>query len=263
MTAAPPPLSQLVADGRQALLGWAELADPMIAGMMARAGFDAILLDAQHGFHNEATVVAGITEAALCGKPALVRVAVGAYPLAARMLDYGAAGVVAPMINTAEDASRFVTEVKYPPLGGRSWGPTRAMQIQRQTDPQAFLAEQNARCAAIAMIETRSAMDNLDAILAVEGLDGVLIGPGDLSIGLSGGRLDPVGTQVSQAIATILQAARRNGKLACAFAGTQERAADMVALGFDFTTVGYDAKLIGDAFGSAVASVRGRVDRPG
>ena len=263
MTTAPPPLSHLVANGRQALLGWAELADPMIVGMMARAGFDAILLDAQHGFHNEATVMAGLTEAALCGKPALVRVAVGAYPLAARMLDYGAAGVVAPMINIAEEASRFVAEVKYPPLGGRSWGPTRAMQIQQQADPQAFLAAQNTRCAAIAMIETRSAMDNLDAILAVEGLDGVLIGPGDLSIGLSGGRLDPVGAQVSEAIAAILQAARRHGKLACAFAGTQERAADMIALGFDITTVGYDTKLIGDAFDNAVAYMRGRMGQPG
>ena len=257
MTTAPPALSQLVADGRQALLGWAEMADPMIAGLMARAGFDAVLLDAQHGFHTEATAAAAITEAALCGKPALVRVAVGAYPLAARMLDLGAAGVVAPMINTAADAGRFVAEVKYPPLGGRSWGPTRAMQIQQQADPQAFLAAQNARCAAIAMIETRSAMDDLDAILAVEGLDGVLVGPGDLSISLSGGRLDPAGAAVTEALAAILLAAKARGKLACAFAGTPERAAEMLAMGFDITTVGYDSGLIGAAFGSAVRHVRG------
>jgi 4-hydroxy-2-oxoheptanedioate aldolase len=241
----------------RALLGWIELAEPMIVTLMARAGFDAVLLDAQHGGHDVASVKAGLTEAARAGVPALVRIEVGAYAFAARALDLGAAGVLAPMIDTAEDAHRFVAEVKYPPLGKRSWGPTRAMQIHGPADGPAFLAGANARFAALAMIETRAGLTNLDAILATPGLDGVLIGPGDLSIALSNGTIDANGPAVRAAMGEILAATRRHGKIACAFAGRPERAAELIEEGFDLVTSGYDTGLIDAAFRQAVAVARG------
>ena len=104
MTALVPSLPDLLRGEGGRLLGWSGLGHPALAGALARAGFDVILLDQQHGAYDYTTCVAGIGEAALAGKPCIVRVAVGDFAMASRMLDAGAAGIVAPMINTVADA---------------------------------------------------------------------------------------------------------------------------------------------------------------
>lgn len=236
------------------LLGWSEIASPGLVALMARAGHDALLLDQQHGAHDTATCRACIAEARLAGLPALVRVKVGDYAEAARMLDAGAIGIVAPMIDTAEDAARFVREVKYPPLGARSWGPGRAIQLSGQA-PGDYFAAANGATLAIAMCETQAALAGLDDLLAVPGLDGILVGPADLSIALTG-RLDPFGTEVRAAMRDIARRARTAGRLPCAFAGTPTRARELIAEGFGMVSVAYDSLIVADAFASAVRTVR-------
>lgn len=167
--------------GAPGFMAWSGLSDTTLVGYMSRAGYDAILLDQQHGLHDTASCIACISEAALTRTSVLVRVSVNDFAQAARMLDCGAAGVVAPMINSAEDARRFVSCVKYPPVGQRSFGPGRAMQLLGATDDQAFIRSSNEDTLAIAMCETREALEDLDAILDVPGLDGLLVGPADLS----------------------------------------------------------------------------------
>ena len=130
-----------------------------------------------------------ISSVALAGKPTIVRVPVGEFALASRLLDAGASGILAPMINSGEDARRLVEFVKFPPLGQRSWGPRAALTLSGLDGP-AYLKAANAMTQAIAMIETRAALDALDEILGVEGVDGVFVGPSDLSIALSGGLSD-------------------------------------------------------------------------
>lgn len=242
--------------GQRALLAWSELTDPMLVGLMARAGFDAVLLDMQHGLHDMASVMSCISEAALCDTPVLVRVEVGGFATAARLLDMGAVGVLAPMINDAQDARRFVAEVKYPPVGSRSWGPGRAMQLQRQEGAQAFLSGANRNTLALAMIETRAALQNLDDILAVPGLDGVLVGPGDLSIALSGGQLAPEGDAVRTAMTRVLDRAQAAGKLACAYGGSTQRTRELFEQGYRMVSPGYDSQFITAAFEQVVSQLR-------
>src|SRR6202035_788652 len=104
--------------------------------------------------------------------------------------------ILAPMIDTGEDARRLVESVKFPPLGPRSWGPRAALPLSR-LDASAYLKAANGMTQAIAMIETRAALDALDDILSVEGLDGVYVGPSDLSIPLANGAsVEPRGVAV-------------------------------------------------------------------
>jgi 4-hydroxy-2-oxoheptanedioate aldolase len=238
------------------LLGWSGLRDAMVVGFMARAGFDAILLDQQHGFHDTGSCVAGITEAALAGVPAIVRVKLGDFAEAARALDLGAAGVVAPMINTAAEAKAFAACVKYPPIGERSWGPGRAMQLRGIESGPDYLASGNAGSLAIAMCETREALAALDEILAVEGIDGIMLGPGDLSIAMSGGRLDTTPAEYLEAVKDVARRTRAASKIASTFAGSPEQARTMASFGYQLVSVAYDEKLIADAMTEAVKQAR-------
>lgn len=168
------------------LTSFVQFPDPAMVEALARSGLDSLLFDMQHGMYDERAVLSGVAAAALEGKPALVRVPVDAAGLTSRMLDFGAAGVVAPMINSVADAERLVGYLRFPPAGRRSWGPRRGQTITG-LGPADYLARANDLTLAIAMIETREALAALDAILAVPGLDGVFVGPADLSVSLSAG----------------------------------------------------------------------------
>lgn len=241
------PIRDILDATPHALLGWSEIPAPMVVGLMARSGFDVILLDQQHGQHDTASCIAAIAEAALAGVPAIVRLRVGDNAEAARMLDLGAAGVVSPMIESAAEARAFAAHVRYPPVGARSFGPTRVMQLAARTDPEAHLAAAGHETLALVMIETRAALEALDDILAVPGIDGVLVGPSDLSLSLTGGRLEPESPETTAALARIAERARHHGRLACAYGSSPERARTLFGLGFHLASLGYDCDAIRQA----------------
>ena len=108
----------------------------------------------------------------------------GAFAVASRALDFGAEGIIAPMINTPEDARAYVSFAKFPPLGERSWGPHRATTLAEMSDQKAYLYTANDLTVTFAMIETRTALDNVEAIAATPGIDALFLGPADLSIAL-------------------------------------------------------------------------------
>ncbi|MET3863535.1 4-hydroxy-2-oxoheptanedioate aldolase [Methylobacterium radiotolerans] len=225
------------------------IADPMLAGFLARAGFDAVLLDQQHGTYDYKSSCAAITEVALAGKSSLVRVPVGDFAMVSRMLDAGAAGIVAPMINTVADAEALAAAAKFPPVGQRSWGPDRAMWLSGLRNGADYLAGANDRALTIAMCETEAGIADLEAILAVPGIDGVLVGPADLSIALSKGAvIDPLGSAVTAALGEIARKTRAAGKIPCAFAPSPARAREMVGMGYQLVSVEYDALTIVNAF---------------
>jgi 4-hydroxy-2-oxoheptanedioate aldolase len=249
MTLPVPSLPELLPTGPARFLGWSMIADPMVAGALARAGFDAVLLDQQHGGYDYRSSCAAITEVALAGKSALVRVPVGDFAMVSRMLDAGAAGVVAPMINTVADARTLAAAAKFPPVGQRSWGPDRAMWLSGLRNGADYLSGANDRALTIAMCETESAIADLEAILAVPGIDGILVGPADLSIALSkGAAIDPLGTAVTAALGEIARKTRAAGKIPCAFAPSPARAREMVGMGYQLVSVEYDALTIINAF---------------
>jgi 4-hydroxy-2-oxoheptanedioate aldolase len=246
---------RLAANG-EALCGWVTVNEPAVADWLAREAFDAVALDMQHGAIDFDGAMRSILSVALAGKPTIVRVPVGEFALASQLLDAGACGILAPMINSGEDARRLVDFVKYPPLGQRSWGPRTALPLSG-LDATAYLNAANAMTQAIAMIETRAALDALDDILAVDGVDGVFVGPSDLSIALSGGAtLEPRGAALMTEARRIAERAKAHGKFAAMFCFDGADARAMLALGYRLCTIASDHALIRAAARSELAAAR-------
>ncbi len=242
---------------------WCSLREPAVAGVLAREAFDAVILDMQHGLYDVASAVTAIQFVAAAGKPAVVRIPVGEFATASRLLDAGAAGIIAPMINTVEDAWRFSAFTKYPPIGERSWGPHGGLALTG-LQPADYFRQANGFSLALAMIETREALDLVDEILAVPGIDGAFIGPADLSIGLSHGEtLDPLGPAVDHALHRIVGHARAAGKIASVFAHNPERAALFAQMGYSLIAVGTDAMLLRAGAQAALKTARGAPPKPG
>jgi 4-hydroxy-2-oxoheptanedioate aldolase len=243
-------------DGSPAFSAWCGMPEPSIAGVLAREAFDAVALDMQHGAIDFAATVRAIPLVAAAGKPAIVRIPVGDFPTASRLLDAGASAIIAPMVNTVDDARRFGAFMKYPPLGERSWGPHAAVSLSGLS-PEAYFAKANAFSTAFAMVETREALAIVDDILNVPAIDGIFIGPSDLSIALSNGaRNDPAGTEVTQALDHALGRAKAAGKLIAVYAATGERAAQLAALGFHLIAVGSDTNLLRAGAQAAITAAR-------
>jgi len=158
-----------------------------------------------------------------------------------KSLDAGAYAVICPMVNTREDARRLVEYTKYAPQGKRSFGPVRAM-LYGGAD---YAQQANETIVRFAMIETAEALDNLDAILSVEGIDAVYIGPSDLSLSLGCRPMfDDVDAPVAQAIDHIVERAKAHGVQAGVHNGRPDVARARIAKGFRFVTVGSDARLL-------------------
>ncbi len=236
-----PALARRLRAGETLYCGWVSLPEPLVAETVARVGYDCVTLEMQHGLHDVNSVMRGIGAVALAGKPAVVRVAVGDNATASRVLDMGAEAVIAPMINSAEEARALVAATKYPPLGERSWGPARALVLHGIDDPQVHLETANQTAFVFAMIETTRALDALDEILAVEGIDGVFVGPSDLSVTLSGGqRIAPFDPSLDAPARRIAERAAAEGKVAGVFAATPERARHFRGMGYRFIALATD-----------------------
>lgn len=234
-------LARRLRAGETVYCGWCALGSPIVAEVVAREGFSAVGIDLQHGLWDVAATVTGIGAVHAAGSAPIVRVPFGDFAMVSRALDFGAEGVIAPMINTVEDARRFVAVAKFPPLGERSWGPNRAMMLGDFADQKAYLCDANERTVTLAMIETRAAMGNIDAIAATPGIDVLFVGPSDLSITLSGGGvLDPHSKDVEGKLEQIVAAAKTAGKVAGLYCGNAERAVAMAKRGFNFLAVGSD-----------------------
>lgn len=222
--------------------GWSNMTDALAMEALCRTQLSAVLLDMQHGAHDTASIVAltGILRSA--GKHTVVRVPVGRFDMASRALDIGVEAVVAPMINTVEDARRLAAAMKYPPLGERSWGQLRGRPDGYVAGGSGgYLVQTNTETLALAMIETRAAYEALDDILAVEGIDGVFVGPSDFSIAWSnGGEVDAGSDAIIEPLTEIAKRAKAAGKLAGIYAGNAALAKRFTGLGFTYLPLAVD-----------------------
>jgi len=234
-------LARRLKAGETVFTGWCPLPYPIVAETIAREGFSTVTIDQQHGLWDTAGTVTGIAAIRAAGAAPIVRIPVGGFAVASRVLDMGAEGVIAPMINTAEDALALVSVAKYPPVGERSWGPQRAMTLAGMGDMKAYLHEANALTVTFAMIETRTAIDNLDAIAATEGIDALFVGPSDLSIALTdGAEVEPHSALVERELDRVVAAARKHNKVPGLYCANAERAVFAAKRGFRFLAVGSD-----------------------
>ena len=249
-------LKALWAEGKPAINGWCSIGNPFTAEIMAAQGFDSITIDMQHGALDYSNVLPMFQAMRASGTVIMARVPWLDPAIIMKVLDAGAYGVICPMTNTPEEVARFVSYLRYPPLGVRSFGPTRAAYAQGP----GIAEEANAQVLAFAMIETAEAMANLEAICAVPGLDGIYVGPADLSFSLSEGRLSPgfdrEEPEVIAALQAIAAACKRHGIRAAIHCGSADYAARAIGWGYDMTTVGGDTRFLAAGAGASVARFR-------
>ena len=159
---------------------WGSIPSSLTAELAAAIGFDYVCVDLQHGGADEERMVAMFSALEARGAVPFARVLSNEPWMVNRVLDLGAVGVIVPLVGSAAEAKRAVSGCRYPPRGARSYGPLRAALTVGSADPERLAA--GALC--FVMVETREGLDNVEAIAATPGLDGIYIGPSDLSIGL-------------------------------------------------------------------------------
>ena len=242
--------------GQPTINGWLSINSPFVAEIMAAQGYDSVTIDMQHGAVGYEGALGMLQAMRASGVVPMVRVPWLDAGAIMKALDAGAYGIICPMVNTRADAERLVSYMRYPPLGTRSFGPTRA----NFSAGAGYASEANGEMLAFAMIETAEAMANLDEIVRTPGLDGVYIGPADLTLGLSDGALAPgfdrEEPEMVAAIHKILDAAKTADIRAALHCGTADYAAKAMGWGFDMVTLSNDVRLLAAEASNTVRRAR-------
>lgn len=250
------PIKERWRAGEVTLGAWLMVPSALTAEILAKGGFDWALVDMQHGCMDYETAVDMIRAIDLSDALPVVRVPWNEPGIVGRMLDAGAMAIVAPMIETAEDARRLVQACRYPPTGRRSLGPVRV----GARDGMGYLATANDRVCVIPMIETMAALEAVEEIAAVPGVDALLVGPFDLSMALGLPPGDNDGKPAfDAALARINAAARANG-IATAVLSNTLVAPVRARQGFQMISVITDSQALAVAGGQALAAVRAAIE---
>lgn len=238
---------------KAAVNGWLAIPSSFAAETMAHQGWDTLTIDMQHGVIDYADMLHMLQAISTTPTVPIVRVPWLEPGILMKALDAGAYGVICPMINTREDAQKLVAYTHYAPQGTRSFGPVRA-SLYAGAD---YATHANEAIVSFAMIETRQALDNLDDILSVEGLDAIYIGPSDLSLSLGCKPVfDDVDPLVAQAMNHICERAAAHGVKAGVHNGRTDVALARIAKGFRFVTIGSDARLLAAGSQAVLADMR-------
>ncbi len=247
-------LRTLWAADQAAVNGWLAIPNAFSAEVMAHQGWDTLTIDLQHGVIDYQAMVGMLQAISTTATVPIVRVPWLDPAALMKALDAGAYGVICPMVNTRDDAAKLVAYTRYAPQGTRSFGPVRALLYGGADYPQ----HANDTVVAFAMIETTQALDNLDEILSVEGLEAIYIGPSDLSLSMGcTPTFDDVDTPVAQAIEHIAQRCKAHGVQCGIHNGRADVALARRELGFRFLTVGSDARLIAAGAQQILGAMRG------
>lgn len=226
---------------------WMSMAHPSIAEIMANAGYDWVVIETEHTAIDNSEVLRLIMAIEGAGSVPLVRLA-GIDPLQAKaVLDSGAAGILVPNVNTPAEAEQCVAMTKYPPLGRRGVGLARAQGYGENFDD--YVKEANASTLLFVQIEHKDAVQNVDEILSVRGIDGTFIGPYDLSMSLGlPGQLDH--PRVQAAMETVLQATLKAGRTAGIHlvhpTDASKKLPEYLAKGYRFVALGTDILFLGE-----------------
>ena len=237
--------------GQPAVGTGARLGNPLACEWLALAGYDFVMVDNQHGAWDELTAMAAFRGIALGGSVPMVRVRQNNFADIGRMLDLGALGIVVPLVNSVEDAAAAAQAARYPPAGGRSIGPFGAGFYGPD-----YRAEANDQVLLRVQIESAQAVENAEAILSVEGVDGCWIGPEDLAASMGVDPATPEGHAAREAaIARVLDACRRAGKIPGFACGNDAR--ERIQQGFLYIRAGADESFMLESAREWLARNRG------
>lgn len=232
---------QALAEGRQQIGFWCMLPDPYVTEFLCHAGFDWLVIDAEHTPTDLKTIGTQIAVARSGGTSIVVRPPVNDTVLIKQYLDIGAQTLLLPMVNSAEEARAAVSAMRYPPEGVRgAAGSTRASRFGRIANYHQRAADE---LCLLVQVETRAALEQIEAIAAVDGVDGIFLGPSDIaaSLGHAGAATSPeVMTVIDDAVARI----RATGKPAGILGFDEKFLRHYMELGARFTAVGGDMPLL-------------------
>ena len=240
---------------RQPAFGaWCVIPSPLVAEALGTLGFAWVCLDRQHGLLDDQVVLCMVQALDMAGVPAFVRVTENRTHAISSVLDAGAVGVVVPMVETPEEAARAVDAACYPPLGRRSWGPTRA--AFRATDgpmpPDGIV---------LVMLETARAVDRAAEILAVPGVAGVFVGPSDLAVSMGLSPREVTHAEVLRRCTAMVETCERLGLIAGIGSHSVGHAQQWVDLGFGMISLGRDLSFLRDLAADRLGQLRQRTAR--
>ncbi|WP_304622152.1 MULTISPECIES: 4-hydroxy-2-oxoheptanedioate aldolase [unclassified Pantoea] len=244
---------------------WLGLANAYCAELAANAGFDWLLIDGEHAPNDLRGMLAQLQAVAPYPSQAVIRPVIGDTALIKQVLDIGAQTLLVPMVESAEQARQLVKAIHYPPTGVRGVGSALA-RASRWNSIASYLDHADEQMCLLVQIENKEGLANLDAIVAVEGVDGVFIGPADLSAAM-GHRGNPGHPEVQAAIEAAIVRISQAGKAAGILSADEKLARRYIELGAAFVAVGVDTtvlmrglqSLAGKFKGTAVATTGGGV----
>ncbi|KAA8699896.1 MULTISPECIES: 4-hydroxy-2-oxoheptanedioate aldolase [Pseudomonas] len=221
---------------------WLGLADAYCAELAANAGFDWLLIDGEHAPNDLRGMLGQLQAVAPYASEAVIRPVIGDTALIKQVLDIGAQTLLVPMVESAAQARELVRAMRYPPQGIRGVGSALA-RASRWNSIDGYLDQADAQMCLLVQIESLQGLTNLDAIAAVEGVDGVFIGPADLSASM-GHRGNPGHPDVQAAIEDAIARIRQAGKAAGILSADEKLARRYIELGAGFVAVGVDTTVL-------------------
>ena len=248
-------LREIIKSGKAIINGWLQIPNSFSAEVMAKQGWDSLTIDMQHGVVDYSNALQMLQAISTTETTPLARVNWNEPGQIMKILDAGCYGVICPMVSNKEEAERFVQACMYPPNGYRSFGPVRGL-IYGGSD---YAKHADQEMLKFAMIETKESLDKLDEIMSVKGIDGVYIGPADLSlaIGEEPGFDKQENTKAYSQILRILEHAKKNKIFAGIHNGTPEYALKMIDKGFNFVTIGADQRAMSAGAKAIVEKMKG------
>jgi 4-hydroxy-2-oxoheptanedioate aldolase len=247
-------IRQIIKDGGKVINGWCAIPNSYAAEVYSHCGWDSVTIDLQHGPVDFQAAVGMLQAISTTDAVPMCRVPWNDAAIIMKLLDAGSYGLICPMINTKEEAEQFVSFGRYPPIGSRSMGPNRAVQYAGAD----YWQGANDEVLMFAMIETRAGLQNLEAILSVKGLDGVYVGPSDLSMAMGKPpTLDPSDQGVIDAIAEIARITRSKGMIAGVHTDSPATAKKRFEQGYNLTTLMNDARVLAVASMNIIKETRG------
>ena len=248
-------LKQMFNEGKPIINGWLQIPSAFSAEVMAHQGWDSCTIDMQHGVVDYPNALTMLQALSTTEVTPLARVNWNEPGQIMKILDAGWYGIICPMVSNRKEAERFVQACLYPSKGYRSFGPIRGL-LYGGSD---YGKHANDEILKLAMIETKEALDKLDEILDTPNLDGIYIGPADLSlaVGEEPGFDRPEGTTAYKEILRILEASKKRNLLAGIHNGSVDYAKKMIAKGFNLVTVGSDQRFMSSGAKLAIEEIKG------
>ena len=249
-------LKEIIKNGKAVINGWLQIPNSFSAEVMAKQGWDSLTIDMQHGVVDYPNALQMLQAISTTDTVPMTRVNWNEPGQIMKILDAGSYGVICPMVSNKDQAEKFVQACMYPPAGYRSFGPIRGM-LYGGSDYGDYANDELLK---IAMIETKEALDNLDAIMTTPGVDGIYIGPADLSLAINEkpsfdkSENDPVYSVIMK----ILEHAKKNNIFAGIHNMTPEYAQKMIEKGFQLVTVGSEQRFMTAGAKDAVEKLKGK-----